>query len=102
MTDTIELVRFRLREDKTADEWLKDNEKMNEWLRRQPGFRFRSLSETEDGEWIDVVHWESRQAAQAAAGHIMEDIGEAFGSIDVKSIVMSHSKSHVLLPGGEM
>ena len=66
MSDTIELVRFRLQAGKTAAEWLKANEKINEWVKAQPGFRFRSLSETDDGEWIDMVYWESLEASRKA------------------------------------
>jgi hypothetical protein len=59
MSDTIELVRFRLKQDKTTADWLKANEKINDWIKVQPGFRFRSLSETADGE----CRGESQQSA---------------------------------------
>lgn len=64
MSETIDLVRFRFKQDKTAADRLKANENINEWAKRQPGFRFRSVSETEDGEWLDMTCWGNPQAAR--------------------------------------
>lgn len=98
MSDMIELVRFRLRQGRTAAEWLDVNEMINEWLRTQSGFRMRSLSETEDGEWIDILCWESVEAAEAASERFGDEIG-AFCEpmIDLGSIKCSHGKSHLIL-----
>ena len=100
MSDTIELVRFRLKQDKTAADWLKANEKINDWIKVQPGFRFRSLSETDDGEWIDMVYWENLEAAKAAGAKFHDEIGpHCEPLIEVGSIVVSHSKAHVMQQG---
>lgn len=102
MNDTIDLVRFRLQQDKTVADWLKADEKINEWAKRQPGFRFRSLSETEDGEWLDLTYWESPEAAAAASlsfGKEMMALCEPLVAPD--SVVMSRSRAHVMQPGAE-
>lgn len=100
MSDTIELVRFRLSEGKTAAEWLKENEKLNTWVAQQPGFRFRSVSETDDGEWIDMVYWESLEAAKAAGEKFGAEMGATCEQmIDMASVVVSHSKAHVMQRG---
>ncbi len=97
MSDTIELVRFCLSEGKTAPDWLKANEKINDWIKQQPGFRFRSLSETEDGEWIDMVYWESLEASKAAGEKFGPELGATCEEvIDMTSVVVSHSKAHVM------
>lgn len=97
MSDTIELVRFRLKKDKTAADWLKANEKINDWIKLQPGFRFRSLSETEDGEWLDVVYWENLEAAQTAGTKFGEEMGpNCEPLIDMTSVIVSHSKAYVM------
>ncbi len=97
MSNTIELVRFRLQPGKTSMEWLQANEKINEWVARQPGFRFHSVSETEEGEWWDLVYWDSPEAAQAA--------GEKFGPemmpvcaplVAPDSVTISRSAAHVM------
>jgi hypothetical protein len=100
MSDTIELVRFRLKQDKTATDWLKANEKINDWIKVQPGFRFRSLSETDDGEWIDLVYWESLEAAKASGAKFGEEVGATCEPlIDMTSVIVSHSKAHVMQRG---
>lgn len=100
MSDTIELVRFRLQPGKTSADWLKANEKINDWIMRQPGFHFRSLSETDDGEWMDLVYWESLEAAEAA--------GQKFGAemmplcaplVAPDSVVIGRSKAHLMQRG---
>lgn len=100
MSETVELVRFRLQPGKTAADWLKTNEKINAWMKGQPGFRFRSVSEAEDGEWWDLVYWESMEAALAAGEKFRSELLETImplvtpGSVEVK-----RSKAHVMQPG---
>ncbi len=100
MSDTIELVRFRLQPGKTAADWLKANEKINEWMKAQPGFQFRSVSETDDGEWWDLVYWASRETALAAGEKFMREVGDAcMPLVAPGSVVISRSKAHVMQPG---
>ncbi len=100
MSDTITLVRLRLQEGKTSAEWLKANEKINEWVTRQPGFRFRSLSETEDAEWIIMSYWDSLDAAIAADKRFgAEMMGMCNPLIVNESIVVSRSKAHLMQRG---
>ncbi len=97
MSDTIAIIRFRLKEGKTKEDWLKMNEKVNEWVLLQPGFRFRSLSETEDGKWTVVTQWESMNAADLAEKNFrleMEDLIMPF--VDAKSLDISRGKSHMM------
>jgi len=100
MSDTIELVRFRLQPGKTSAEWLKANEKINDWMKSQPGFRFRSLSETDDGEWLDVVYWENLETAKAADEKFaaeMMSVCEPLVAHD--SVIVSHSTALVMQQG---
>lgn len=100
MSDTIELVRFRLQAGKTSADWLKANEKINDWIKVQPGFRFRSLSETDDGEWIDMVYWENLESAKTAGAKFGDEMGaNCEPLIDMKSVIVSHSKAHVMQRG---
>lgn len=100
MSDTIELVRFRLQQGKTSADWLKANEKINAFMKAQPGFRFRSLSETDDGEWLDLVYWESPEAAEAAGKRFeAEMMSTCAPLIAHDSVVISRSKAHVMQQG---
>ena len=100
MSDTIELVRFRLQSGKTAADWLKASEKISEWMKAQPGFRFRSVSETDDSEWWDLVYWESLVAAQASGEKFMRELGDVIAPLVMRdSVVISRSKAHVMQQG---
>lgn len=102
MSDTITLVRLRLQEGKSPTEWLKVNEKINAWAKRQPGFRFRSLSEADDGEWIIMSYWESVEAAAAAETRFgAEMMGMCEPLILPGSVSMSQSKAHLMQRGQE-
>jgi hypothetical protein len=60
MADTIELVRFRLQPGNTAADWLKVNEKINDWMKVQPGFQFRSFPRPKmvnGGIWCTGPAW---------------------------------------------
>lgn len=100
MSDTIELMHFRLKQGVTSTDWLKANEKINDWVARQPGFRFRSVSETGDGEWIDMVYWESMDAAKVASEQFGPELKAACEQfIDMSSFSMSRSQAHVMQRG---
>jgi hypothetical protein len=100
MSDTIELVRFRLQQGKTSADWLKANEKINEFMQAQPGFRFRSVSETDDGEWLDLVYWESLEAANAASARFeTEMLSICAPLVAHDSVTISRSKMHVMQEG---
>ena len=100
MSDTITLVRLRLQEGKTSAEWLKANEKINEWVTRQPGFRFRSLSETDDKEWLIMTYWANPGAAAAAETSFnAEMMGMCKPLIVNERIVVSRSKAHLMQRG---
>ncbi|MDD2700933.1 MAG: hypothetical protein PHH36_06800 [Sideroxydans sp.] len=98
MTGKTELVRFRLSQGRTVAEWLESNKKLDAWLQRQPGFRLRSLSETSKGEWIDLLCWESGEAAELAGERFeVEMAGQCEPMIDIASIQCEQGQSHVLL-----
>ncbi len=90
----------RLRHGKTPADWLKVNEEIAAWSRQQPGFRFRSLSETEDGKWMLDVYWDSRAAAEAAEEKFrLEMLGAAMPFIDPTSFTFGYSQAHQVLQG---
>ena len=75
-------------------------QKINDWIKVQPGFRFRSLSETDDGEWIDMVYWESLEAAKASGAKFGEEMGPTCEPlVEIGSVMVSHSKAHVMQKG---
>lgn len=100
MSDTIVTMRFRLRPGHDREGWLKANESVSGWVRRQPGFQFRSLSETGDGEWIIIGYWASAQALDAAEASFAREMDdEMLPFVDMDSFELTRSTAHVMLPG---
>ena len=67
MPDTVEIVRFRLKEGTDREEFLRQNRGVDKnFVSQQPGFISRVTAEGEDGEWIVVLHWEKPEHAQAS------------------------------------
>ncbi|TPO05926.1 hypothetical protein [Mesorhizobium sp. B1-1-5] len=92
MTETLEIVTFRLKPDAEAG-FVASNGVITDWLGRQPGFLSRHLGRREDGSWVDVVRWQSMEQAGAAADRIMAEIGgsEAVQAIEPASVDMNHA-----------
>ncbi|PBB33998.1 hypothetical protein CK214_06515 [Mesorhizobium sp. WSM3882] len=92
MTETLEIVTFRLKPDAAAG-FVTQNGVVTDWLAHQPGFLSRHLGERDDGSWVDVVRWQSLEQAQSAAQRIMAEIGDcqAMQVIEPASVTMSHA-----------
>ncbi|CDP53793.1 hypothetical protein [Devosia sp. DBB001] len=78
-------------------DFLAANAQIDTWLAARPGFLFRHLARKDDGSWIDLVGWDSLDAAQAAAKALMEELMDApaMQAIDPATIVMTHAQLHV-------
>jgi hypothetical protein len=57
-------------------------------LKTQEGFRSRTVSLAESGEWLDILSWESVEAAKAAAAVFQTDsAGKRFSdSLDLQQL----------------
>jgi hypothetical protein len=63
----IEVVIFRLQPTVTRADFLAVVDETTALLKTQDGFRSRTVSQAESGEWLDILSWESVEAAKAAA-----------------------------------
>ena len=89
---TVELVTFKLIEGADEAAFLAAADAVMADIRRLPGYVNRELLKSDDGQWIDVVHWRSRDAALAAA-ELFNTLpsAQAFGAfLDFDSITMLH------------
>ncbi|HEX2195579.1 MAG TPA: hypothetical protein VHJ76_01530 [Actinomycetota bacterium] len=88
----VELAIFKTTEGVTREQLLDTVDAVSEWAKRQPGFLSRDLTCSEDGTWIDVVWWESLDAAHAAAEAAMtsESCAPMFALIDLEDTQMIH------------
>jgi hypothetical protein len=46
-------------------------------VRRQPGFRWRRISQHADGTFIDIVAWDTMANAEASARCIMTEVSHS-------------------------
>ncbi|WP_298257982.1 hypothetical protein [uncultured Litoreibacter sp.] len=60
----------------TDVEFLASAEAIQEQLAAQSGFVDRELFRTTDGWWLDLVHWHSHEAAEAAKAVVMADMAD--------------------------
>ncbi len=99
MNKTVEAVTFNLVAGGDPSAFVAANGKVNEWLRKQPGFLTRELSRLEDGSWLDIVHWKSTNDAKQAAERIMAELGdcECMRMIDPESVKMSHGEHRLAI-----
>lgn len=57
----------------TDEEFLTAADAIQLELANQPGFADREIFRTTDGWWLDLIHWQSRDAAEAAMANVMAD-----------------------------
>lgn len=88
--DAVEVTTFRLT-GCTLAEFIDANVEVDDWLRRQPGFRSRRIAERDDGEIVDVLVWDDVLAGEAAAGRLMRELAQArvHALIDQRSVAWS-------------
>ena len=89
---TVEIVKFKLKAGISAEEGKEKLLKLNQCVQAFDGFIERKLTKNEDGEWLDIVYWTSKEAALNAAEQVAKDPKalEAFAVIDESTIVMNH------------
>jgi hypothetical protein len=86
----IEITTFTLR-DCSAAQFIAANADLDVWLRRQPGFRSRSIAERADGVILDVLVWDSAAQAEASTARLMDELRDspAHALIDQRSVAWS-------------
>lgn len=63
----IELVLFTLKDGYAPKQFLEAANASMADLRTMPGFLSRELMKNEQGQWVDLIHWNSLEKALAAA-----------------------------------
>ena len=64
-------------------------------IQKLPGFVSREFGESEEGTYVDIVHWQNLASAQAAAQAVNEipECGAFFSLIDESTVQMLHFNS---------
>lgn len=88
--DAVEVTTFRLNGCSCA-EFVAANADVDAWLLRQPGFRSRRIAERGNGEIVDVLVWDSVEAGETGASHLMRELADSIihAMIDQTSVTWS-------------
>jgi hypothetical protein len=93
METVIEISEFKLITEVDANDFLKASDSVQvEFLEKQLGFINRELIRGDDNQWMDIVHWRSREEADEAAKQAMNNpvCLKFFSMMDPSNIRMSH------------
>lgn len=88
----MEVVTFKTNPEYTNEQLQQAMETTNDIVKEFDGFVSRNISQNENGEFIDVVLWETKEQALNAAKQVPEipELIKNFALIDPKSVVMKH------------
>lgn len=84
MSNTIELTRFKVAAEKTDELLAARAGMLADFVADRAGFLGARLVRLPDGEWLDIVEWESAEdlAASRAKGGNLPGIARFFAAID--------------------
>ncbi|MCE9576570.1 MAG: hypothetical protein K8W52_25705 [Deltaproteobacteria bacterium] len=77
MPEALEITTFKLLKGLTRADFIAANADIDDYLRRQPGFRWRRIAEDKDGTIIDIVAWASAADGRRSATGIMTEMAES-------------------------
>ncbi len=88
----IEVVMFRLKSGVNEADFLEANSSVQAELQKSSGYLRRELSKSEDGQWLDIVYWNSLAEAKQAAEAFptWPSAAPLMGMMDETSLNMLH------------
>jgi heme-degrading monooxygenase HmoA len=89
---TIEIVMFKLKPDADEAAFLAASDAVLQDLRAASGFMRRELLQNDDGQWIDLVYWNSLEEAHHAAEMMptWASAGAFISMLDEQSVTLLH------------
>ena len=77
MAQVLEITTLRPAPGLAPEDFVTANADIDEYLRRQPGFRWRRIAVREDGTVVDIVAYDSMAHARAGAAGISGEMGDS-------------------------
>ena len=77
MTEAIEITKFKLVRGCSRTDFIAANAGVDEWLKRQSGFRSRRICELDDGTIIDALLWDSAAEAKASMHRLIDELHDS-------------------------
>jgi hypothetical protein len=96
MTHVAEIVTFHLADGVSPDAFVELSQATETFVRSNPGFLHRQLSQGEDGSWTDYVVWRDMDTAQRVAKSFadQEFAPKLMAAIDPETVKMRHEPIH--------
>lgn len=89
---TLEIVLFNLKNGVNESDFLQASEPLGAAVKEMKGFVKRELLKGANGQWSDIVHWESLDDAMKAQEVIMSktECHQFMGMIDESTMAIHH------------
>ena len=89
-----EIVIYQAKEGGSESEAISKAQSVNDFASSQDGFISRIMSETADGNWVDIIFWESLEKAKKAHEKAMQSTAPAafFEIIDEQTMTFLHAE----------
>jgi hypothetical protein len=99
MSEALEMTTFQLVDGLTGADFVAANKDIDDYLRAQPGFRWRRITQDAHGTITDIVAWDSSSDAQRSASGIMTEMAHSAvhatidqGTVDFRIVpVLQHT-----------
>lgn len=91
----LEIVKVKLKPGIDEGSFMEEAKKFHDsWLAKQPGFQKRVTLKSPEGEWVDILWWDSMEDAKATAEKVMQEpsAGAWFGMMDESTVSMYHGE----------
>lgn len=87
INEALEMTTFKLK-GCSCKEFISANTKIDEWLKKQPGFISRRIAEYENGTIVDMLIWKSVANGERAMNRIMTEMADSpvHDMIDQKTV----------------
>ncbi|NOK59985.1 MAG: hypothetical protein GFH27_549291n178 [Chloroflexi bacterium AL-W] len=91
----IEVILCKLAEHSDEAILLQTVMELESVLKQTPGYIKRELSRNDNGQWIDIIHWQNLEQALAAPDSVMAtEVRQRFGGmIALEGLSMIHVES---------
>lgn len=93
MKNALEIVIYKTKSGINDADFIKTTSEMEEhFAKKQKGFIKRTFAKSENGDWVDVIYWETMDDAMKASEAAMKSsvCAPMFGVLDEASVKMHH------------
>jgi len=93
MKNALEIAMYKIKNGVSEADFIQAGVEMEKnFIKKQKGFIKRTFAKSENGEWVDVIYWETMDDAMKASEAAMKSpvCAPMFGMLDDVSVKMHH------------